>query len=176
MFQFASCGFPVSFSFQGTDPLGEFVQFVQAQHVSVPLFYWLGWNQSRPGCTRFLDRSKGHAVACKCYMIGNLDVPVNAAPGSQQAIPAYPGAAGDPAESGNGRMSANVHIVGDLHEVIDPDVVFQHGVFYGAAVNGGIRSDFTIITDYATQLGYFLPVVPGKSDAVHQPPTRRRGE
>jgi hypothetical protein len=139
---------------------------VQAQNVSVPLFYWLGGNQSRPGCTRFLDGGECHAVAGKRYMIGNLDVPVNAAPGSQQAIPAYSGATGDSAECCNGRMSANAHIVGDLHEVIDPDVLFQHGVFYGAAVNGGIRSDFTIITDYdATQLGYFLPVVTGKSDA-----------
>jgi hypothetical protein len=50
--------------------------------------------------------------------------------------------------------------VSDLAKVVDPDVVFQHGVSDSTPVDTSVGTNFAVITnDYRPQLRDFFPVI-----------------
>lgn len=53
----------------------------------------------------------------------------------------------DSGAASHGGMLADSHIVGNLHQVIKLDAVFQHSVLQCAPVNAGVGADFNIIAD-----------------------------
>src|SRR5690606_3040373 len=79
------------------------------------------------------------------------------------------GGAGKAHAGGHRAVRADATVVCDLDEVVDPDILLQHGVLDRTAVDGGVRADLAVVADgYATQLWHLDPVafVHGQTKSV----------
>ncbi len=66
-------------------------------------------------------------------------------------------------------MCTNLHVVADLHQVVQLDPIGNHCVLQGAAVNAGVGADFDIVADaHRAKLLYLFPstAVRGKAEAI----------
>ncbi len=52
-----------------------------------------------------------------------------------------------PASAGDEAVSADAHVVGDLHEIVDLGVFADDRVGHGAAVDGRVGADLDIVLD-----------------------------
>jgi hypothetical protein len=58
--------------------------------------------------------------------------------------------------SGDDRILANIHVVGDLDEVIQFGSFADDGAAHGSAVDAAVRTDLDVVfNDYVSGLGYF---------------------
>ena len=56
-------------------------------------------------------------------------------------------AAGHAHAPGHGRVSADVHVVRDLNQIVEFDAIFQDGVTQGPSVHAGVGANFHIVAD-----------------------------
>jgi hypothetical protein len=90
------------------------------------------------------------------HFVGDFNMTDDTGRAADQAVFADPGGTGHGDTAGDGGVGANPDIVADLDLVIEPHIVFQNGIVDGAAVDGGVRTDFAVIADaYAAELGDF---------------------
>src|SRR4030095_2076928 len=85
------------------------------------------------------------------------------------AVASDPGAPRHAHTSGNGGVRADRAVVPDLDLIVELDVVLDHGVVDGAAIDRGIRADFAVGADHdAPDLGDLepAPAFLGHTEAV----------
>src|SRR5690625_5749221 len=102
-------------------------------------------------------------------MVANLEMTANAAGTGNHAVFSYAGGAGNAHAAGAGRVVSDVHVMGTLHLLVNAHLRVQLGVFNGAAVDGGVGADFTVVAnDHGAHLRHLDPAPPvhGQPKAV----------
>lgn len=58
------------------------------------------------------------------------------------------GAARNTHTPGHGAVFSHPHVVADLHQVVEFDAVFEHGVGQGSPVDTGVGTNFDVVADH----------------------------
>ena len=81
------------------------------------------------------------------HAIGQAQVPQHHGASADRAMGANFRTAGHPHAAGHGRVRPHHHVVTNLHQVVQFDAVFNHGVIQRAAIHAAVGANFHIIPD-----------------------------